>query len=371
MPGFTDSLKWLTIESLKIQYEKQEGEEFDFYEFIEINEIDSFKMYFTAIKSKIEEIDNDYRVIIDYTSGTKTMTMSAAFASMLFHKKLIFTSGERKNGIVLKGTEEINSQNLYLVYDELMISKIKELFNVNRFESGKVLLGDVVGLSDEKDAFVQLFEAYEYFDNVNYELALENFDISLFSKTWPKLSGDFQKNMKALNIINTKNHGLKDYYILASMLNNARRRSEEFKYDDAIARLYRSLELIAQIKLKEYGINSSEVNLDKLKSKISEDYLNNLEKFKDSNGKIKLGLLQDYLLLNELDDELGHFYVENQNILKNILKFRNNSILAHGLDSLTKDEFDIFNDFVKKASKVLTNNIDNFIYETIFPVFEI
>ena len=360
-----------TVEYLKIQYEKEENEAFDFYEFVEIPDVDSFKKYFTAIKSKIQELDDDYKIIIDYTSGTKTMTMSAAFASMLYHKKLIFVSGERKDGIVQKGTEEINSQNLYLVYDDLMISKIKELFNNNRFDSGKLLLDDVVGLSDEKEAFMKLFDAYGAFDDVNYQLAFENFDIKAFSQNWPDLADDFQKNAKALNIINTPKHTLKDYYILASLLNNARRRSEEFKYDDAVARLYRSLELIAQIKLKDYDIASSDVELDKLEGKVSEEYIAKLDLIRDSSGKIKIGLTQDYLLLKELGDELGMFYVENENSIKNVLKSRNNSILAHGLDSQDKKDYDDFNFIVQKASKVLRGDIEKFISESVFPIFKI
>ena len=46
------------------------------------------------------------------------------------------------------------------------------------------------------------------------------------------------------------------YYMLAFILNNARRREDENKFDDAVARLYRSLELFAQIRLsKEYGLS--------------------------------------------------------------------------------------------------------------------
>lgn len=361
-----------TIDSLKSQYEKEEDEELDYSEFIEIPEIDSFKRYFTEIKSKIHELEDDYKIIIDYTSGTKTMTMSAAFASMLYHKKLVFVTGEREDGIVKKGTEELNSQNLYLVYDELMISKIKELFNSNRFDSGKVLLDDIVGANEEKEIFTKLFDSYSAFDNVDYVSAKENFDVKLFKKHFPELEKDFEKNAKALNILNVKDHGLKCYYVLASMLNNARRRSEEHKYDDAIARLYRSLELIAQIKLKEYNVNTSDVNIDDLKDNLDSDYLSDLESTRDKNsGKIKIGLTQDYILLNQLNDDLGSFYTENEKLIQNSLKFRNQSILAHGLDSQNEEQYSEFRSVVLKAAKVLKEDIEKYISETAFPEFDI
>ncbi len=85
------------------------------------------------------------------------------------------------------------------------------------------------------------------------------FDAKGFNKNFPEVSRQLNKNIKALGVLNNPDNQLRCKYILASMLNNARRRADESKYDDAIARLYRSLELIAQIKLKEYGLKSSEL----------------------------------------------------------------------------------------------------------------
>ena len=79
---FGSELSKLTVESVKEQYQKKFDDEFDYYEFIQLEEIDDFKVYFEAFKSKILTL-SDYKVIIDYTSGTKTMTMSAAFASIV------------------------------------------------------------------------------------------------------------------------------------------------------------------------------------------------------------------------------------------------------------------------------------------------
>lgn len=360
-----------TINSVEKQYLNEFGEEFDFYEFIQIDTINSFNDYFQAIKKKIFESESDYDIIIDYSTGTKTMAIAAAFSSLLFKKKLIYINGERSNGMILKGTEEINSQNLYLVYDDLIIEKINELFNSNRFETGKELLNTITPIHNYKEIYTKLFNSYHAFDNVNYEHALENFDIKSFTKQWPENAKQFQKNMKALSILNTPDHGERNYYVLASMLNNARRRYEEHKYDDAIARLYRSLELIAQIKLNEYDIDSSDVKLELINGLVSNDYLNHLENLKEpDSGKIRLGLVQDYLLLYELDDALGKFYIDNERKIQNAIKYRNNSILAHGFDSQEETHYIEFNDITLKAAGVLRKNISRFIKETIFPNFE-
>ena len=384
---FGSELSKLTIESLKKQYVGKFGDEFDYYEFIQIDEIDDFKTYFEAFKSKIREL-SDYKVIIDYTSGTKTMTMSAAFASMLFRKNLFFIGGERENGVVIKGTEKLITQNLYPIYDDLMINKIKELFNTNRFEAGKVLIDDLVGGSDDKRIFSKLFEIYSYFDNVDYKNAYPLFGTEFLeeiSERWPDLSQQFLNNrisLDAMQKIDFENSDKKvfkrdsfkygSYRILASLLNNARRRCEEHKYDDAIARLYRSLELIAQIQLKiQYGLNSSNINVDSLRSRnISNEYIVELENSKDNvSGEIKLGLAQDFDLLYQLDDELGKFYHENKNEIRDCIIFRNKSILAHGLTSQSKENYHNLEKWVLEASEILTPEINVYIEDTKFPEF--
>ena len=50
--------------------------------------------------------------------------------------------------------------------------------------------------------------------------------------------------------------------MLASIINNSKRRGKENKFDDAVARLYRSFELIAQIRLLEkYNIDTNRVDI--------------------------------------------------------------------------------------------------------------
>ena len=352
-----------TVESVKEQYLNEFEEEFDYFEFIHLEQIDDFKIYFEAFKRKIQELDG-YKIIIDYTSGTKTMTMSAAFASMLYRKNLYFVGGEREDGVVIRGTEKIISQNLYPIYDDLMISKIKELFNTNRFDAGKSLLEDIT--KAKKDTYANLFDAYYYFDNVDHNKANKYFITKEFIAEWPELKKQFSLNAKALYHLNKEDSAMRPFYILGSLINNARRRAEETKYDDAIARLYSSLELIAQIKLNEYGIDTSDVELDILNKHGVE------QEFKpDFSGKIKLSLVQDYELLNNLGDDLGEFYIKNKDEFLATISSRNNSILAHGLNSQTEKQYVKFRDLILKFASVLNPEMDVYIHETEFPEFEI
>lgn len=357
-----------TVEALKEEYLKEKDRELDYYEFIQVDEIDSFKKYFTAIKNVVTELESEYKIIIDYTYGTKTMTMSAAMVSMLFGKELIFVTGERKDGIVVKGTEEVKNQNLFSIYDEFTLENIENAFNANRFETALNLLSNIVDPNIDKVAYYKLIQSYSHFDNVNYEEAFKYFDVDLFREVWPHLAQDFAKNRLALTNLNKKSDKKKDYYLLASMINNARRRYEEHKYDDAIARLYRSLELIGQIYLKKYGLDSSNIDISSLKDRrVSSELIDELEKLR-TDGKIKIGLIKDFEVVSQINPQIGDFYAENGNWMKNIVTFRNNSILAHGMEAKTAEEYEEFKDFIYALINVMDEKIFEYIEETKFPI---
>ena len=357
-----------TVEALKEEYLKEKDRELDYYEFIQVDEIDSFKKYFTAIKNVVTELESEYKIIIDYTYGTKTMTMSAAMVSMLFGKELIFITGERKDGIVVKGTEEVKNQNLFSIYDEFTLENIENAFNANRFETALNLLSNIVDPNIDKVAYYKLIQSYSHFDNVNYEEAFKYFDVDLFREVWPHLAQDFAKNRLALTNLNKKSDKKKDYYLLASMINNARRRYEEHKYDDAIARLYRSLELIGQIYLKKYGLDSSNIDISSLKDRrVSSELIDELEKLR-TDGKIKIGLIKDFEVVSQINPQIGDFYAENGNWMKNIVTFRNNSILAHGMEAKTAEEYEEFKDFIYALINVMDEKIFEYIEETKFPI---
>ncbi|MGA7367629.1 MAG: hypothetical protein WBX01_00740 [Nitrososphaeraceae archaeon] len=64
---------------------------------------------------------------------------------------------------------------------------------------------------------------------------------------------------------------------MLGVFHNARRRSDEGTYDDAIARLYRCLEMIEQhLLFIEHNLVTSEINPEDLKNKIPLDFFQKL-----------------------------------------------------------------------------------------------
>ena len=368
-----------TVEYIEELFQK-DNDEFildEDYHIVIINAIDDLNTCFEAYESKIWELDyeddGDYDIIMDYTSGTKTMSAAMASCGMFYSKDLISVGGDRSTGEVSRGTEIINYQNIYKIYDKFALMRTRNNFNANRFRACIDILNYIVDLNIHKDSLMHLCKAYYAWDNMDFEDAYDHLrKVNLNQVEFMEVKNDIKFNLKALgNIINSKSVNLKNCYILASLINNSIRRSEEFKYDDAIARLYRSFELIAQIELTKYNIKSSDIDVSVLKqNNVSDEFIMDLEKTRE-DGKIRIGLEKDFMLLNELGNDLGKYYVDNESKIKNLTRKRNNSILAHGLDSLTQNDFDEFLDIVLNLSNSLDKDMKKFIKQTKFAKFDL
>lgn len=369
-----------TIPFIEHLFERDDDEfiEGEDYQIVPLEAIDNFNACFEIFESKIWEYDysenkNSYEIIMDYTSGTKTMSAAMACCGMFYNKVLISVGGDRSKGEVSAGTELINYQNLYKIYDKFALMRVRNSFNANRFMPCIDILNYIVDLNIHKNSFLNLCKAYASWDNMDFERAydyLAKVDVKNFE--FIEIKKDIKFNLKALGTIcNSRSENLKNCYILASLINNSIRRSEEYKYDDAIARLYRAFELIAQIRLHNFNIQSSDVDMDILiKHDVDERFIDFLERTRDE-GKIRIGLVLDYLLLNEFDDDLGKFYVENRSKINNLTFKRNNSILAHGLESQSKEDFDNFLELVVELAKKLDKDMNKFLKQTRFPKFDI
>ena len=335
------------------------------YEIKYIEEIDDFNHCFEIIEQGVWFYDilseDNVEIVMDYTSGTKTMSAAIACCGMMYNKTLVSVGGDRSAGLVAQGTESINYQNLYKIYDKFAIMRVRSNFNANRFFTNIDVLNNIVDSNIAKDDLLNLCKSY-YVTKVNMDRLV-----------FYEIKEELKKNLKALGAIcKSKSENLKNCYILASLINNSIRRAEEYKYDDAIARLYRAFELIAQIRLHKYNLFSSDIDVEILKNKgVSEEFIQDLERKREEDGKIKIGLIKDYNLLYQLDDDLGKYFIENENRIRNMTKKRNESILAHGLESQDKESFDEFLDLIVTLAKKLDKDMNKFLDETKFAKFDL
>ena len=376
---FASEISKNVIDYVKELFEADDDEfiEGQDYEIVLLEQVDNFNSCFEAFEQKIWQLDifseEKYEIIMDYTSGTRTMSAAMACCGMFYSKDLITVSGDNKNGIVTPGTESIQYQNLYKVYDKFSLMRIRNYFNANRFYTASEILENIVDEKINKENLLNLVKAYYAWDNMDFIVAydyLTKVDLDGFELS--EIKDDLKINLKALGaIVRSPHENLKNCYILASLINNSIRRAEEYKYDDAIARLYRAFELIAQIRLSTYRLISSDLDIDVLLEKnVNQEFIDSLEKTR-VDGKIKIGLIKDFEVLAELGDDLGLYFAENRNKINNLTIKRNNSILAHGLESLDKDDFDQFEELVENLARKLDKDMDKFLMQTKFAKFDL
>lgn len=149
---------------------------------------------------------------------------------------------------------------------------------------------------------------------------------------------------------------------VADLINNALRRIEEGKYDDATARLYRACEMLGQWRLlTRYGLDSSNIDLTKVK-KESVDWLNSRRR----GSRTEIGLRDVFTLLKELEDTLGRQFWKDP-ALQALLEKRNQSILAHGMVPVEENDCRKLAELVTALARSVTTRFDDSLTLLRFP----
>ena len=301
-------------------------------------------------------------MVVDYTSGTKAMSAGAAIAAVAFEvETLSYVSGKREGSVVVYGTERPVLIRPYKVMVDSKLKTIANLFNINQFNA----CIEIIKQLKEKTEESQIQHRLSYYEDLCKGYShWDKFAHSKGADILSKIKNIPSKNKKFLGRL--ANSDEKEPFYIADLLNNAERRFKEGKYDDAVARLYRTVELIGQYRLRvKFDINSSNVDVDKLDSTLKEKY----GKIVGKNGKIKLGLAKDYELLADMGDDFGDKFAEN-NRLMDLLTNRNESILAHGLSVVSSEVFHELYGITMEFAKMVVPNIEELITNSEFPKFE-
>jgi hypothetical protein len=115
---------------------------------------------------------------------------------------------------------------------------------------------------------------------------------------------------------------------VVDMLENARRRiMDQGRYDDGVARLYRTIEMWHQWRLQKYSVSTEKVDWEKIDKKARERFLKEAE----------LTELPGVLALRHarlLDHILSGINMDDEAVLRDLLQKRNRSILGHGLEPI-------------------------------------
>jgi CRISPR-associated protein (TIGR02710 family) len=304
------------------------------------------------------------QIYADYTGGTKTMSLALGMVAFDSNIPLFLTtSATRENLIKVERGESTERAPTTLVTVERTLNQILPSFLVKYDYPAAIaqlqnLLQSLELPSDQKRRIRELrdccasLDAWDRFDHTHAWLLLEP-----QMKQLQQLGLFLKRVMYSRSIIDPAFKTDKDkvipghgYEIVEDLLLNAKRRAAQERYDDAVGRIYRALELLVQLRLKQaYELQTGDIDIEKLSENLRETYEG---KRSPHNGKIQLALRDSYELLTQLkNDALGILYQESKNRIIDALVIRNNSLFAHGFKPISNDDY-------RKVSEVIVSFIE-------------
>lgn len=301
--------------------------------------------------------------IVDITGGTKIMSAALALATVKHGHMFSYIGGYERTrggiGEVISGQEIVregmNPWSLFAIEESRHIA---EFFNLYQFSAAEQVTAQLLAKPVIDNRLRQLLEivkalciGYSAWDRFVHKEAVENIKKAVAQlDTYVQVSGearyagflaDLRGNLEWLQQLRRDTEGFRNPARLqvADLVANAERRAQEGKYDDAVARLYRALELDGQVALTEPPLfikNASDVPAEKIPESLREEFIN---KYSDENGKIKLGLRALFTLLAAVGHSRGIAFMEQWKRINGILSARNQSILAHGSQPIAEDTY--------------------------------
>jgi CRISPR-associated protein (TIGR02710 family) len=215
-------------------------------------------------------------IVVDITSGTKVMSATITALAVLHRLYAVTYVGGKRDGkgTVIKGTEKPDSVKPVRILMGHDLNRIKDFFAIFQFEASKKIIGRLLdesawlieaqeGLGEEQDEkqhlldikeIIYAFISWERFDHKNALSHFSNVKLHNVGKQQTYLGRlTRERNRMIARFSSMMDPKLKTQvpttYLITDIIQNARRRSQEGNFDDAVARLYRCLEMVLQYVL--------------------------------------------------------------------------------------------------------------------------
>ncbi len=297
-------------------------------------------------------------VAVDFTGGTKVMSAALALATVGKGFSFVYVGGRERSkegrGVVITGSESIiHRDDPFAVFAVEERRRLALLFRTYQFMAAQALTRSVLlrPLCEPDRLAFELIgdvaKGYLLWERFEYERALEvlgrcrnRWTIAVqanpamrYADVLPVLDA----NVAWLEQLAKQTGGFRRYHplFIADLLANADRRATEGSYDDAIVRLYRALELGAQVAIeRRLGCSTAQVPVEAIPETVRAEFL---ARYRPEDGStLKLPLEASYRLLAALGEPEGRQFEQQQDRFKKVQSARNTSWLAHGMTSGTE-----------------------------------
>jgi CRISPR-associated protein (TIGR02710 family) len=358
-PATKDKVKEIVSRACVEGVELDEGR----YDLLELSDEQDLTKCLEELRQLSEQVrewtarGEHYRVVVDITGGTKCMTAAMAIHASRWPCEFSYVGGKERTkdgvGIVVSGTEIVLlARNPWNALGHQAVEDFVVLFDQHAYGAAAKVADDTkkkLTLPDrrrELTSLQKLAEALDAWDRFDHKTSKNRLnEVITFANDLRAALGPTRgervlagaaRLLKHLEHLEQAQPPSREHVL--DLLANAKRRKSEGRFDDAVARLYRAIEAIAQVALKEgHGIESTEkVPLEKIPEALRATWA-----ARASEGTLKLGLQDAYALLAALGDPLGKSFQDARLSGKESpLVARNHSILAHGFERVTGDVFD-------------------------------
>jgi CRISPR-associated protein (TIGR02710 family) len=303
---------------------------------------DQFSVYLTS-SDELDQIYSDCKkviqdalslfpsskIIADYTGGTKSMCAGLVMAAMEFEDiELQLITGSRNNLVAVNDGDQyrvfVNTKGIQF---ERLIAPYRQAWTryaYSEAEDGlkQATVPQSADLRAQYTRFRDLSRAFAEWDNFNHQTALE-----ILQRYARVLPADLCCYFDVAKRLNNEDHKLREAAQLLDLYRNAQRRATQGRYDDAIARVYRLIEWTAQWILRtQCHILTADVKEEDIPEGVS------LTK-NHENGQYQAGLFSAWQLVRfKTHGAASKFITAQENNMRNHIKVRNLSILAHGFE---------------------------------------
>jgi CRISPR-associated protein (TIGR02710 family) len=289
-----------------------------------------------------------YQVVVDFTGGTKCMSAALALQAHPWGCRFSYVGGTERTkdavGVVVSGKEQVlHTQNPWEALGFRAVADAVTLFDQGAYGAAGQLLEEArrqvhdPARKRELATLKAVADAYDAWDRFDHPAAGrllgdavkgENDLRALFGpERAERLRGLLERHREWVGRLAASQGPTRE--LMADLLANARRCGARKRFDDGVARLYRVIEALAQLRLGEdYDIpDTGRVPLERLP-----EGLRAAKAGQAQEGAVKLGLQDAYVLLRERGDGLGECFHRRRlgDPKKSNLQARNGSILAHG-----------------------------------------
>jgi len=277
----------------------------------------------------------------DFTGGTKSMSTALAFALLECNATLSLVSGPRENLVRINRSEGLRIVDpIPFLAHRLLAERLPPLLEAHLYGRARSLLNDFAReqpdrlSAQQQQALTTLsnqLQVLVLWDRFRWREALDLGEQVQFAECWPELWSWWLRVEASLDWDphDSPAVAITGYELVQDLLLNAERRGRRGWYDDAVARLYRATERLAQTYIHlELGLAAPpDWSLRELQLASGERFSNTgvnglyrwLQEHEAHEGK------------GRGEQGLGCIYARQWRALKQLFDIRNKSLLGHGL----------------------------------------